>query len=174
MANKIAGGSHVASIRDVHDGEVWSSILLADGACGAQKLFTTPQGQPCPRMPPDAAPRMFPYNTELLTNLYKTTELGAHHGDAAFNRLSIDFIGGSVDDIAEVCTKTHLSLRIAGKIAFAAILTALPRVFDVPIMCAYSDCLECGILISTSEPLTLAKPLVLRITLKGKFARDIR
>lgn len=117
---------------DGRDENIYSSLVVAHGGAGQQKVFTVPQGQNIPRLAgsgiaPTAAHQLT--YTETTTNLTKAGEAGSAIGDFAVRAIGITFENGWYDasgvlntnygmgqqEVYDTLSKTFFQLKIAGK-----------------------------------------------------------
>lgn len=137
------------------DQNIHSSILLQDGAQGNGKMFTVPQGQGIPAMK-GAATAASPNGwqqtyTRLTTIMEKAGELGNGIGDINIRAISVHIeqasnlangtqtsgatLGaayGATDlEIAEICAKTSIELRVGKKPYFNGRSADLPSMGGV-------------------------------------------
>jgi hypothetical protein len=117
---------------DMRDENIYSSLVIAHGGAGQQKVFTVPQGQAIPRLvgagiAPTAAHQLT--HSELTTNLTKAGEAGSALGDFSVRGIGITFETGYYDgsgvlngnygmgqqEVNETLSKTFFQLKIAGK-----------------------------------------------------------
>lgn len=128
---------------DVRDDHVYSSIVLAHGGTGQQKIFTNPQGQAIPTLKGAAITvaqvHQLTY-TEITTNLTQAGQLGSAVGDASIRAIGISIeqagynpVGGAVNawgatqmEAADIASKVFFQFKIASKVQIMGPVWAFP------------------------------------------------
>lgn len=133
---------------DFTDRQIHSSIVLQDGATGNGKLFTVPQGQPVTYMRGAATQATQQawqtQHTKLTTSMEKAGELGNGIGDVAVRGISthmeqakvsalqvVSTYGATDYEVADICSKLHLTLNVAKKPMFESPAFTFPSMGGV-------------------------------------------
>lgn len=112
------------------DENIYSSMVLASGASGTQKMFTVPEGQTIPKLVGagivPTAQHQLTY-TKLTTNLGKAGEVGSAIGEISIRSIGIgletayygtngvlNVYGMGQQEVSETLAKTFLIFRISG------------------------------------------------------------
>lgn len=114
---------------DMRDENIYSAVVVSDGANGQTTVFTVPKGQTIPLLGNGTAAAHQRTFTELTTNISQAGQLGAAIGDASVRRIGIGYetawydasgvqntFGMSQREVSEVNSKCFFQLRIAGKL----------------------------------------------------------
>jgi hypothetical protein len=112
------------------DENIYSSLVVANGAAGTAKMFTVPEGQQIPVLGVVAAGTLPVHQrnmTKLNTNLGKAGEVGSAIGEISIRSIGIGFEQAYYDDVGalntygmgqqetmEMLSKTFLIFRISG------------------------------------------------------------
>jgi hypothetical protein len=120
----------VAGKSDMRDENIYSAVVVADGANGQTTVFTVPRGQNIPQLGTvTTTPAHQKTFTELTTNISQAGQLGAAIGDASVRKIGINIenafydasgvqnsYGAGPQQVSEILAKTFFQLRIAGKL----------------------------------------------------------
>ena len=114
---------------DMRDENIYSAVVVSDGANGQTTVFTVPRGQTIPLLGNGTAAAHQRTFTELTTNISQAGQLGAAIGDASIRKIGIGIettwydasgvqntYGAGQREVAEILSKTFFQLRIAGKL----------------------------------------------------------
>lgn len=118
---------------DFRDENIYSALVLANGAAGQAKLFTVPQGQNIPELKGAGITATTQPHQQVFssatTNLTKAGELGSGIGDAAIRGIGLSLetaavtpatgvargFGATQFEVADILSKCSFSLRVANK-----------------------------------------------------------
>lgn len=119
----------VAGKSDMRDENIYSAVVVSDGANGQTTVFTVPRGQTIPLLGGGTAQPHQKTFTELTTNISQAGQLGAAIGDASIRKIGINIetafygasgaqnsYGAGQQEVSEILAKTFFQLRIAGKL----------------------------------------------------------
>jgi hypothetical protein len=119
----------VSGTSDMRDENVYSAVVVTNGAAGSTNVYTVARGQTIPKLGSATVASHQATYTETTTNITQNGQLGAAIGDAAFRAIGITIeqayydasgalntYGAGQQEVAEILAKTFFQLRIAGKL----------------------------------------------------------
>ena len=120
----------VQGTSDVRDENVYSACVATHGATGNVTVFTVPRGQRTPVLGAGAPAAHQTTQTELMTNISQSGQLGSAIGDCSIRALGLNVenawytaaagalnaYGAGQQELSELLSKTFFQLRIGGKL----------------------------------------------------------
>lgn len=120
----------VKDVSNMYDSNVYSALVLTDGATGSATAFSAARGQAIPVLGTSSAAAAHQQKyTETTTNISQNGQLGSAIGEASFRAVGIDIeaagyvegtgvintYGASQQEFQEILAKTSFLLRVSGK-----------------------------------------------------------